>query len=54
MERELRPIEVQKALVAQKVALHRKHLSVLIASVQQMEAELNADHQYLEIEDGVE
>lgn len=54
MERELRPIELQKALAAQKVALHRKHLAVLIASVQQIEAELNAEHQFLELEEAIE
>ena len=46
MERELKPIELQKALVAQKVKLHRKHLGVLWAAIQQMEAELNAEHQF--------
>ena len=46
MERELKPIEVQKALVARKVALHRKHLGVLLAAIQQMESELEMDHQF--------
>jgi hypothetical protein len=46
MERELKPIELQKALVAQKVKLHRKHLGVLWAAIQQMEAELDAEHQF--------
>lgn len=53
MVREVRPIELEKTLVAQKVALHRKHLSVLIASVQQMEAELTADHQFLAPEETI-
>lgn len=47
MERELKPIEEQKKLVAQRVSLHRKHLAVLLASIQQMEAELDANHQFL-------
>lgn len=46
MERELKPIELQKVLVAQKVALHRKHLGVLYASIQQMEAEMDTEHQF--------
>lgn len=46
MERELKPIEVQKALVARKVSLHRKHLGVLLAAIQQMESELEVDHEF--------
>lgn len=49
MERELNPIELQKALVAQKVSLHRKHLGVLLAAIQQMECELEVDHQFSDI-----
>lgn len=53
-ERDLRPIELQKAKVAKQVALHRKHLAVLQASIQQIEAELNLEHEFLDINSGAD
>jgi regulator of replication initiation timing len=45
-ERFLKPIVEKQAQVAEKVQLHRKHLTVLLAAIQQMEAELDVDHQF--------
>lgn len=45
-ERFLKPIVAKQAEVAEKVQLHRKHLTVLLAAIQQMEAELDVDHQF--------